>query len=331
MSSPPYPHQRLKLKTYSHLGGEHRLPTEYELVTGKLLYYPGRGFEVNTPLREWYRRYQTESPLRCSDWDLFRDPRETTYGKYASLQRNKEVFVEGILQSIETNAVDETLTADWKKHFAGLLSVLRFPYHGLMMAAAYSGSMAPGGRLTVTLALQSADEMRKVQLFAERLVLLQGPASTAAARGKELWCKEPAWQPLREAVEKLLVTYDLSESVVALNLCVKPVLDEFSLVHFPRAAKLHGDAYLQPLLGSLLEDAVWQRRWTAALFRTLFSDNAENERITREMILKWRPLVGAFAEAATKLLKDLGLPETGRLADDVMDGVFGLQGGSDHG
>ena len=37
-------------KTYWHLAGARRMPTDYEIATSKLHYYVGRGFEVEVPL-----------------------------------------------------------------------------------------------------------------------------------------------------------------------------------------------------------------------------------------------------------------------------------------
>src|SRR5207253_3783212 len=65
-------------KTYWHLLEQRRMPTEYEIVTSKLLCYTGEGFtgkrfELDVPLKDWYRRYQEESPLVCNSWEKFRD------------------------------------------------------------------------------------------------------------------------------------------------------------------------------------------------------------------------------------------------------------------
>src|SRR5437660_11287511 len=54
-------------KTYWHLLQQKRMPTEYEIVTSKLLCYTGEGFtgkrfELDVPLQDWYRRYQEDSP-----------------------------------------------------------------------------------------------------------------------------------------------------------------------------------------------------------------------------------------------------------------------------
>ena len=62
---------------------QRRMPTEYEIVTPKLLCYTGEGFtgkrfELDVPLLDWYQRFQQDSPLTCTSWENFRDPRETT-------------------------------------------------------------------------------------------------------------------------------------------------------------------------------------------------------------------------------------------------------------
>src|SRR5438552_15067130 len=81
-------------KTYWHLLQQKRMPTEYESVTSKLLCYTGEGFtgkrfELDVPLKDWYRRDQEELPLVCSSWGTVRDPRESTYPKYPELQRER--------------------------------------------------------------------------------------------------------------------------------------------------------------------------------------------------------------------------------------------------
>src|SRR5437899_256060 len=55
-------------KTYWHLLEQRRMPTEYEIVTSKLLCYTGEGFtgkrfELDVPLLDWYKRFQQDSPL----------------------------------------------------------------------------------------------------------------------------------------------------------------------------------------------------------------------------------------------------------------------------
>src|SRR6202140_5187103 len=209
-------------KTYWHLLQQRRMPTEYEIVTSKLLCYTGEGFtgkrfELDVPLKDWYRRYQEESPLVCSSWEKFRDPRETTYTKYTDLQRAKEIFVDGILDEIELTGYDAHLRPAWLHIFPRVVAPFRYPGHGFQMIASYIGQMAPSGRITIAAALQSADEMRRIQRIAYRIRQLQQISRRFAGDGRPLW--QPDWlrQPLREAVEKLLIAYDWGQSFVGLT------------------------------------------------------------------------------------------------------------------
>ena len=76
-------------RTYWHLDGLGRRPTDYEIASSRLMYHAERGFEVRGPLAESLER---RSKLAMSDWGKFRDPRQTTYALYTHLQRTKEAF-----------------------------------------------------------------------------------------------------------------------------------------------------------------------------------------------------------------------------------------------
>ena len=113
---------RPRQKTYWHLDRERRMPTEYDIVTSKLLCYTGEGFtgkrfELDVPLQRWYRLYQESSLLTCTSWEKFHDPRETTYAKYTDLQTDKEIFVDSLLEQIELTGYDRKLSASWVEPF----------------------------------------------------------------------------------------------------------------------------------------------------------------------------------------------------------------------
>ena len=189
-----------KQKTYWHLLKQRRLPTEYEIVTSKLLCYTGEGFtgkrfELDVPLKDWYRQYQQESPLVCSSWEEFRDPRETTYTKYTDLQRGKEIFVDEILDEIELTGYDAHLRPAWLHIFPKVVAPFRYPGHGFQMIASYIGQMAPSGRITIAAALQSAE---RCAAFSGSLIAsgnfsksTLGLGPTAELCGKQTRCGNP--------------------------------------------------------------------------------------------------------------------------------------------
>jgi toluene monooxygenase system protein E len=175
---------------------------------------------------------------------------------------------------------------------------LRFAFHGLQMIAAYVAQMAPGGRVVVAALLQAADEMRRVQCVAYRLGQLRRGQPAFAGVDEEsraLWQRHPGWQPLRRLIERLLVTYDWGEALVALNVCAKPVLDEVTMVELPAAARDRGDYLLGEIFFSLAADCRWHRAWTSALLAVAVADRPENAAAVERWSAAWKPAVDEAA------------------------------------
>ena len=290
MSHPLAPERRRsgsRLKTYSLLERERRLPREYELVTSRLLYYTERGFEVKTPLSAWYDQHQRGSLLQAADWERFVDPRETTYAKYTALSAKSETYLDGLFEAMQTKSYDAALSPEWRATLARTLGPLRYPIHGFQMIAAYFGQMAPGGRIIVAALFQTADEMRRIQHLAYRSTLLEIAHPGFVQESKALWMRDSVWQPLREAVERCLVCYDWAEALVALNLCIKPVIDDLFMVHLAKEAHEHDDHVLGQLFSSLHDDCRWHRQWTLALLRTAIEQHPTNADVVRSWVARW--------------------------------------------
>jgi toluene monooxygenase system protein E len=286
--SDPLP-RKTQLKTFSHLATERRVPSEYQIGSSGLHWYPQRGFEVATPLAGWYEEHQ--SRLRCSDWERFGDPRATTYASYTRLQAQQETFVDGLFQSIEDQGYDARLSPAAVRLFDRLLAPLRFPLHGLQLLAAYVGQMAPAGRVTIAAAFQAADEVRRIQRIAYRMALLQRTHADVGRLARKAWQSEPLWQPLRKLIEEMLVVWDWGECFAALNLCLKPRFDELFIVGVARAAREQADPLLAELLDSLARDGIWHREWAAALVKVAVADQADNEAILQQWTSAWEARV----------------------------------------
>ena len=184
--------------------------------------------------------------------------------------------------------------------------MLRFPCHALSMLAAYVGQMAASGRVVVCAAMQAADEVRRVQRFAYRMVALRKTRPGFGEGAREAWERDPRWQPLRELVERALVTWDANEALVALCLCIKPPFDELFDAYWPALAKASGDPLLVPIAASLHEDALWHRAWSSALVASLIADDGARRDVAQTWVDAWAPraldalgaLDGLFAPAS---------------------------------
>jgi toluene monooxygenase system protein E len=278
------------------------MPSEYELVTTGLHHHMRSGFEVRVPIAAWYERHCKGARIVCSDWELFRDPRETTYAKYTLLQKQSEGFVDGILRSIDEIGYDVRIEEAWRGTLARVLAPSRYLFHGLSMIAAYAGQMAPSGRITIACAFQAADEMRRIQRVAYRMRQLQDTYPGFGEESRATWQSDPAWQPLREAVERLLVTYDWSEALVALNMVLKPMIDELLMSRFAALAWENGDPLLAEIFLSLDQDCQWHRAWSEALFQLAAADHPENREAIQVFVDKWHPMASRGVSALASAL-----------------------------
>jgi toluene monooxygenase system protein E len=285
-------------RTYWHLETLRRRPSAYDIATSRLLYYPSKGFAVHGAAESWYQRYQAGSPLVCRDWEAFRDPREVTYTSYVDQQREREAFVDGVLRAADEGDLDRALSPAWIDTLGRVLAPLRYPAHGLQMAAAYVAHMAPEGRILVAALFQVGDAMRCVQRLAYRLRQLQRRHEQLLGDGRRAWEDAPEWQPLRELIERLLVTYDWGEAFAALCLVVKPGFDAM-VAALGVQARAAGDPVLPQLCFSLGEDAAWHQEWAIALAATAIADQPANRATLSEWVRRWAPRMDAAAAALT--------------------------------
>lgn len=313
-------------KTYWHLIPRRRIPSEYDVASSRLLYYPGRGLSVATPVAAWHARRQAAVPVAGTgwssiDWERFEDPRRTTYAAYVARRRDREGFVDGLLASIDGGDYDRRLPPAWLAVLDRVIAPARYPCHGLQMVAAYVGHLAPAGKIAIAAGFQAADEMRRVHRLAYRLRQLQRTHPELGADSRAAWERDPLWQPLREAVERLLVAYDWGESFVGLALALKPAFDAVFTDHLGRLARRSGDDVLERLLFSFGEDARWHREWAAALVRTALAEAPACAAAFGEWLARWRPRARRAVEALRPVFEEMPDPEARLDFDAVLAAV----------
>ncbi len=103
------------LKTWSHLAGQRRRPSEYEIVSTNLPWHTrveGEPWEVAPQgfMSDWYRRYRDASPVQHENWNAFRDPDELVYRTYNILQDGQETYVDGLLEQYSAEDHDASLS-----------------------------------------------------------------------------------------------------------------------------------------------------------------------------------------------------------------------------
>lgn len=295
------------LKTYSkQLPESRRMPTEYELVSTRLVYDYPRNFElgVGNPVAEWTYAHREDSTLQVQDWEVFADPRRTTYRGYNTLQNSKETVVDGLLREIDDSGYDTTLSDEWVSFLHNWYAPLRYPGHGIEMLSAYVGHLSPASRIKNVGTFQAADEMRRVQRIAYRSVQLnanRGGCDPAEHQG--FWENAEAFQPLRELIERALIAYDYGEALAVLHLVVQPHVDPLINEQLAGAcATANGDRLLAAIHFSLNEDALWHRALAADLIKMIVADTPENKDILRGHYDNWKGHGAAAVDALAAVL-----------------------------
>jgi toluene monooxygenase system protein E len=182
------------------------------------------------------------------------------------------------------------------------------------MVAAYIGNMAPTARITIAATFQAADEMRRVQRFAYRMRQLQVTHPEFGRTAQQTWQDDPIWQPLREVIETLLVTWDWGEALVALQCVLKPAFDELFMTQFGRLARAAGDDVLDRMFFSLNEDCAWHRAWSESLLLTAIRDTLESASAIERWIENWVPRVSRAVAALQPIFDEISQGGAGRFA-----------------
>ena len=169
----------------------------------------GAGVEPHHSGEHVVLTYRDKSPLQADDWRGFRDPDEITYRKYVTMQDEQETAVERVLDEYGSAGHDASLSQQWVECLATLFTPTRFPVHALQMCTAYLGHIAPASYITNCAVFGAGDLLRRVSLVAYRTRQLADATSSSIGRSERVtWERNEAWQPAREALEKLLTAYE---------------------------------------------------------------------------------------------------------------------------
>ncbi|WP_459968759.1 aromatic/alkene monooxygenase hydroxylase subunit beta [Nocardioides pyridinolyticus] len=310
-------------KTWSLFGDVQRRPSPYEVVTGKFHYHFRRDpvpFELDpdVPINRWYLKHREGSQFQVDDWEQFRDPHKLTYKEYVALQKVHETYVDGLVDQFEDSGATEKLDQGWVSTLADLYVPLRFPLHILQMTGLYVGQMAPSSYITNCANFQAADELRRIQRIAYWTKVLgnaHGDQLVETRTAREPWENGQAWQPLRKALEEMLIAYDWGEAFTALNLAVKPAVDALLNWQFAALAASNDDHLLSQMFTEFQHDSRRSRDWTQALTTYALDRDSGLGEVLEGWLDVWEPKAHAAVMALAPLFETAPVPMA---ADDVV-------------
>ena len=326
------PRVRERKKTWTAFGNIARKPTDYEIVTHNMNHTMGElPLEVPPSAHGnvWLTKYRDQVALKVSDWDKFRDPDRQTYDTYVKMQDDQETYIDNLLVSYtQDQSSDETLSGECLTLLATALTPCRYLGHAQQMVSAYIQQLAPSSYVGNCAVFQTSDQLRRVQRIAYRTKQL---ANTHPTRGfgdneRKIWETDARWQPIRKAMENLLVEFEWDKSLAANNLVIRPICDDLFLNQLGNVLREAGDELDALILKNLYADAQRHNHWTTALVQFAVGENPANRAVFRDAVAKWTAMGEEVIKAGAGLVAgQVAGEDAAAIANDVRQNLAAHQ------
>lgn len=281
-------------KTFAWFEGRKRPPSEYEELTVGLHF--GEEPHVRTALGTWDL---DNTQIRNVSWEDFVDPSQLHYRTWVAVQDRAERELSGTFDLARSAGFVEGLDPKWREQMATLVGGLAFAEWGVAMTMQYVYRFCLSSSVAQSAQLQVCDELRHAQRALEWSDLLTvANVATEADPARAAWMDDPAFQPLRRAVELALTVTDWAEAIVAVNLCLEGLLQPFQ-----RELYLGGGREQRDMTTAMFGRHCWvdeerHLAWTDSFLRLAM----EAEPANRDVVAGWSEAhLPAAAEALCAL------------------------------
>ncbi len=248
--------------------------------------------------------------IKSSDWHRFRDPNEEWEKTYYVNNSNS---IRQIQQSIE-NAKSENIFENWDKSWLDIISrhVSTWSHadQGLGMYVFMPAQRAAMSNMhNNAIAVNCMHKLRTAQdiiLYNLELSEIFSEEEFNPTAHKEAWMEDPAWQGVRENVERIMNATDWAETTFASNIVFEPLVGELFRSQFVmRFAPLHGDSLTPTLIG--VSEREFNERdlaYTRDMMQDMLEDEEhgdQNRQLMQEWLDEWVP----YSMAAAKGLEPI--------------------------
>lgn len=235
--------------------------------------------------------------VKSSDWHRFRDPNEEWE---QTVYINNSNSVRQVTHNIE-NAKSENLFQDWKESWLDILArhltTWAHADQGLGMYVFMPAQRAAMSNMhNNAIAVNCMHKLRTAQdIMLYNLELSeQFPDTFDSTAHKDVWMEDPAWQGVRENVERIMNAKDWAETTFAANIVFEPLVGELFRSQFAmRFAPAHGDSLTASIIGvSEREFNDRDLAYTKDMMRDMLEDEVhgeDNKQLMQEWLERWVP------------------------------------------
>lgn len=224
---------------------------------------------------------QDWTKLKSTDWHVFRDPNaeweQTIYRNNASVVRQ----VQQNLENAKRANAYAGWTPNWTKFVERNLGAWMHAENGLgLHVFTAMQRCGPSNMINTAIAVNSAHKLR----FAQDLALYNLDLSEAddlefdGGVHREVWHSDPAWQGVRENVERLTAVDDWAEALFATNIVYESLVGVLFRSHLVMQVSARNGDYVTPaIVGTGENDYSRDLNYTRVLFALLSGDEEHGE------------------------------------------------------
>jgi phenol hydroxylase P1 protein len=226
-----------------------------------------------------------------NDWYRLLDPRQYYYGAWTIARSRQQDAAERNFAFVEKRNLLAGIPADLRAKIAALLLPLRHVEYAANLNNCYMSAYGYGVSITQATMMCSMDRLGIAQYITRIGLMLDDGADQALKGAKAAWQNDPAWQPMRELAENMLVTKDWFELFVAQNVVLDGLLYPLvyqSFGNLLNAAGQTGFAMLTEFQNEWFDEHV---RWTAQVMKIAAAESPENRTLLAQWVEKWQPQV----------------------------------------
>lgn len=223
--------------------------------------------------------------LKMADWYAFKDPRQFYYGSYTINRARMQETASAEFDFAEERNLGMSYPDRARRRALSVLLPLRHVAWGSSMNNSFCAAYGYGTAITQPCLYQSMDQLGIAQYLTRLGLLLAEPSALDEA--KQAWMEADAWQPMRHAIEDMLVEQDWFQLFVAQNFVFDGLL--FPLVYQKIDESLAAEAGLTLSMLTRFQSDWYAEtsKWVDATIKTAVSESAENKALVSQWVSLW--------------------------------------------
>jgi len=280
-------------KTFDHIVekiGPDKAPSRYQEAVWGLQPVVNQHYRPT-----WQPEKQLYDPSRTvidmEDFDDLVDPRQYYYGTWTIQRGKQQDSQEKNFNFVESRDLLSGLDAAWKDKIQRLVIPLRHVAWGANTNNSYIAAYGFGAPVTSAAAMYAMDHLGLAQYVTRIGLILADNSPRVLDDAKSLWMDDPIWQPMRELVEKAMVTKDWFELLLLQNLLIDGAVHPLIFNKFDHAVVQHGGAAFSMMNEFAVEWFAESSRWVDAVLKRAAQESNANKMAFESWLTQWTPQV----------------------------------------